>query len=600
MKRIDVLAKSATACAVMLLVAACGGGGNESGSAPTTPAKSEPSVQLSGTAATGAALANASVAVKCANATGTATTDSKGAYTLKLTGGALPCVIQVTGEQGGVAVKLHSVAEAGSTDSASGTTSAAANVTPLTELIVAQLSAGLPSDLFAAFGSGTAVSTQQLVAATNAVLTALKDATGIDLGTIDPFKTQLVAATPAAPDGGNQYDKLLDSLGTKISVESLPQVVNQIASAASGGSSSAGLGEVMASVEKGPLAGCPIAVSGKYRTVDHYGRTTVRDIDFKAMTYKSLDGAVSLAITADPAKPCEFVATGSQPVQGASPDQVRFDFAVGNAGLGVYRTQNITQNRTSVGYLFPVQSHTKDLLAGTWTMLQSGYTPDDGFIHWIDKMTVKADDKIDMCEIEYRTTPGTCTPDAEANLSVAARSDGGFDVNESGEVVANMYGYRSPTGVLNVFGTTNPDGIRNTQTVQVEETSFILAKLQPQTVPAVGTVSKYFDASLSRSPASGSVNETTGPVADANKITNVSGNAVTRERASDGRVDTTHYNDPLPGVRHRDGGMNPDGVTPFAEVYQVSVPGVGLTVSINAKPAGPSQRHVYSASVQRN
>ena len=38
-----------------------------------------------------------------------------------------------------------------------------------------------------------------------------------------------------------------------------------------------------------------------------------------------------------------------------------------------------------------------------------------------------------------------------------ARSDGGFDVNEGGATTALVYGYRSPAGVLNAFGTTNPD-----------------------------------------------------------------------------------------------------------------------------------------------
>ena len=605
MKRIEVLAKSATACAALLLVAACGGGGGSSGSSNTggtAPASSQPSVKLSGTAATGAALANASVAVKCANATGTATTDASGKYSLSLTGGALPCVIQVTGEQGGVAVTLHSLAEAGTTDSASGTTSAAANVTPLTEMIVAQLSAGLPSDLFAAFGNGTAVSSEQLVTATNAVLTAIKEATGIDLGTIDPFKAQLVAATSGAPDGGNDYDKLLDSLGTKISIEALPQVVNQIANS-SGSGSSTGLGDAMESVQKGPLAGCPIAASGKYRTIDHYGRTTVRDIDFGAGTYKSADGSVSLAITADPAKPCEFTADGTQETPTGA-EQVHFDFAVGSAGLALYRSQNQTTGRTSVGYMFPVQSHVKSALAGTWSMLQSGYTPYDGFIHWMEQMTFKSDDKIDICDIDYRNAPGTCVADPEANISVAARSDGGFDVigvedGVSGPV-ANMYAYRAPSGAVNVFGTTNPAGLRNASGVEVEETHFILTKHQTLAVPAVDTVSKYFDAQLWRELGPNTQNVTSAPVADSNKVTGVNGNTVTRERASDGRIDTVHYNDPMAGVRHRDAGTNPDG-TPFAEVLQVTVPGAGLTVSINAQPASAgSQRYIYAPSVQRN
>ncbi|MBS0343659.1 MAG: hypothetical protein JSS56_24400, partial [Proteobacteria bacterium] len=587
MKRIDMLAKSATACAVLLLVAACGGGGGSS-TPGTTTAKSEPSVQLSGTAATGAALANASVAVKCANAEGTATTDASGKYSLQLTGGALPCVIQVTGEQGGVAVTLHSLAEAGSTDSASGTTSAAANVTPLTEMIVAQLSAGLPSDLFAAFGSGQTVSTEQLVAATNAVLTAIKDATGIDLGTIDPFKAPLVAATAGAPSGGNLYDNLLDQLGTKVSIEALPQVVNQIANAAGSGGGTAGLGEVMQSVQKGPLAGCPVAASGTYRTIDHYGRMTVRDFDFSAMTYASADGKASLTVSADPAKPCEFTADGTQQTASGT-EQVHFDFAMGSSGLGVYRSQNNTTGRTSVGYVFPVQSHAKSELAGTWSMLQSGYAPSDGFFHWMEQMTFKADDKIDLCDIDFRNAPGTCVAEPDANISLAARTDGGFDVigveNGVSGPVANMFAYRSPTGAVNVFGTTNPDGNRNVAGgPEIEETHFILTKHQTLAVPAVDTVSKYFDVQLSRLPVSGSQNVTSAPVADSNKVTSVNGNAVTRQRASDGRVDTVHYNDPMAGVRHRDAGIGPDN-QPFAEVYQVTVPGAGLTVSINAQPA---------------
>jgi len=136
--------------------------------------------------------------------------------------------------------------------------------------------------------------------------------------------------------------------------------------------------------------------------------------------------------------------------------------------------------------------------------------------------------------------------------------------------------------------------------VEVEETHFILTKHQTLAVPAVDTVSKYFDAQLWRELGPNTQNVTSAPVADSNKVTGVNGNTVTRERASDGRIDTVHYNDPMAGVRHRDAGTNPDG-TPFAEVLQVTVPGAGLTVSINAQPASAgSQRYIYAPSVQRN
>ena len=215
-----------------------------------------------------------------------------------------------------------------------------------------------------------------------------------------------------------------------------------------------------------------------------------------------------------------------------------------------------------------------------WRTVDAVRDSTDGFIHWMEKMTFNADDKIDICDIDYRNAPGTCIADPEANISVAARSDGGFDVigvedGVSGPV-ANMYAYRAPSGAVNVFGTTNPAGLRNADGLEVEATHFILTKHQALAVPAVGTASKYFDAQLSRLP--GSQNETSAPVADSNKVTSVNGSAVTRERASDGRIDTVHYNDPMDGVRHRDAGTGPDG-KPFAEVFQFTVPGSGLNDS---------------------
>lgn len=588
MKRFDVLTKSATACAALMVVAACGGGGS-SGSGPAASSgttKTEPSLQLSGTAATGAALANAQVAVKCASGNGTATTNSNGAYTLTMTGGALPCIINVKGTQDGVEVSLHSVAEAGSTDSSSNTTSAAANVTPLTEMIVAKLSAGLPSDLFNAFSAANSgqVTTDQLAAATNAVLVAIKEAIGVDLGSIDPFKAPLVAATSANPDAGNGYDKLLDELGTRISAESLPQVVNQIAdSAANGGT----VGTVIADAGKGPLAGCAVALSGRYRTVDFFGRTTVRDIDFKAMTYKSPDGTVDMTITADAAKPCTFAAEGLQ-----GTDQVRYEFAVGTSGLGGYQSTNSTTQRSSVGYLVPAQTHSKASLAGTWDLLQSGYVPEDGFVHWPGKLSIGAGDKVDICDIDLRNSPQTCTPDAESNLTVADRTDGGMDLLEAGGGVAQMYGYRAPSGGMVVLGTANPTGANTPQT---EQSHFLLTKLQPLVAGAVGSKTSYYDVQFNRV---GQNNVTQPPSPGTTTLTSVDGNNLVRTR-DDGRVDHTQMNSPLPGYRHRDPGLMPDGVTSFAELYQFVVPGTGLTVSINAEPTGPTRSHIYVMSFNR-
>ncbi|MBS0343596.1 MAG: hypothetical protein JSS56_24085 [Proteobacteria bacterium] len=587
MEKIEVLTKSVAACAVALVIAGCGGGGGSNSGGPvaaTTPPATtadDPSLQLSGTAATGAALVDASVAVKCASGEGTATTDANGTYSLKLTGGALPCVIKVTGTQGGVEVTLHSLTEAG-TAGADGVTSAAANVTPLTELVVAQLTAGLPADFFTEFNatSGAQVSTEKLVAATQAVLTALKDATGIDLGAIDPFKTTLVAATTSAPDGGNAYDKLLDQLGEKVSTESLPQIVTQVAAAAATGDTS-GLGEAMTSVENGSLPGCPVAVSGKYRNLDYFGRINVRELNFKTMKTSAEDGTPLYDITADPAKPCEFTVAGT-----ANGTTVRLDMVMGPSGIATGTIQNFTSGKSSLAYMFPVQSHPVSALAGDWTYLQSGFSgPNSSFVNWLGKFNITADGGITACDYDYGAgDPSVCLPNS-ATRSVAARTDGGFDLSKNGSVVASLYGYRTPDGTLTVFATQNPAGANDPTAMQ---TSMLLSQMKTLSMPAVGAVSSYWDVLLSQNSGVRTVSVTP----NSTTITAVDGDTATRTRTSDGRVDTVRYNYPVPGHRYRAAGTN------FGATYQLPMRGTGFTVHINAVPGGPGQQS-YSVSMNR-
>ena len=141
-----------------------------------------------------------------------------------MTGGALPCIVRVTGTSpDGTSVTLHSVVETGT--STNGTTAAVANVTPITEMIVAQLMEAMPADAFTTFDPQRITQTA-LTSATTTIVDALKTA-GVDLGAIDPLKASLVPATGSTT--GNTYDQLLDQLGTTVTTESLPLVINQIA-----------------------------------------------------------------------------------------------------------------------------------------------------------------------------------------------------------------------------------------------------------------------------------------------------------------------------------------------------------------------------------
>lgn len=559
-KQRAALTLAATAAAVLL--AACGGGGDGVAETPAPQA----SLQLSGTAATGLALANANVEIRCAAGTGSATTDASGAYNTAIAGATLPCMIRVSGTAGGVAVVLHSVAEAGST--ANNVTTATANVTPLTEIIVAKLVSALPSASFEAFGSGSTVTSTQLTEATAAVLNLLKTAAGIDLGSIDPFKTTLVAATTSNPTGGNDYDKLLDSLGDLVSPEALPIIVTQVAS---NSGSTAALKDVFTGVGAGSLEGCAVAISGKYRTIDYTGESVVHTVDFKNKTWTSEGHTESVPIIPSTTQPCQFVVGDA--LYGAT-------IVIGPKGAGAFRAPE------SMGYIFPVQAHTMASIAGKWNFMESGVNEDNQGEHFVGKFEVAADGKVTVCD--YNVSGGvenftTCNVDTEETAVVQAASDGGFAL-AYGDSPARVFGFQAPDGALTLFGTNNPSGSTEAGAFR---TSFVMVRPVAGVVPAVGTVSKYWDLSINYN----AMNQTlvsADLVADSNTVTAVTATSMTRTRASDSRVDTLEVNKPAEGLRYR------AASTGISSIYQMQLPTLGMAVAIDNM-----SNHFFSVSVAR-
>jgi len=179
-------------CAAALgSLALLGCGGGSSGTAL---------LSVSGVAATGAAMSGANISVICVNGTLSSTkAGSDGSYSV-LANGAYPCMVEASD----ATHKLHSVA--------SGST--AANVTPLTEQMVASLP-GASADtaaFFAAFDASKAamLSADKLATAQTQVLSNL-NANGINTtGVSDLISGKLVAKTTS--QSGNVYDQLLDSV----------------------------------------------------------------------------------------------------------------------------------------------------------------------------------------------------------------------------------------------------------------------------------------------------------------------------------------------------------------------------------------------------
>ena len=172
----------------------CGGSANVS------------ALTVNGVAATGAAMGGANISVMCVNGLlNTGKTASDGSYSI-LASGAFPCMLEASD----ATHKLHSVANGSGS-------SATANITPLTEQMVASLSSDSvdTAAFFAAFGAAKAatVAPDKLAAAQTLVLANLA-ANGVDTSALkDLITDRLVAKT--ATQTGNALDAVLDAIAAK-------------------------------------------------------------------------------------------------------------------------------------------------------------------------------------------------------------------------------------------------------------------------------------------------------------------------------------------------------------------------------------------------
>ncbi|MCR4302802.1 MAG: hypothetical protein NUV63_01060 [Gallionella sp.] len=180
------------------LMAGCGGGGS------TPPAAST----LSGVAAVGSPIVGGAVKVTCAAGSAlTATTSSAGAWQVTVSGQTLPCAVQMAGgtiNSAANATPYHSIATALGT----------VNVTPLTDLMVANLAAGAPDAWFSALTGVTLNNINQTKIDT--ALTNLRTALGLTpLNTINPITTAFT------PTSGNISDDMLAALSAAMTSASV-------------------------------------------------------------------------------------------------------------------------------------------------------------------------------------------------------------------------------------------------------------------------------------------------------------------------------------------------------------------------------------------
>lgn len=460
---------------------ACGGGGGGDASAPAPAAAP---LVLSGTAVKGAPIAGAPVDVKCATGSASATTGADGRFALSVPDGALPCALRVPAGDGS---SLYS-AVAGS-----GAGPFTVNISPLTQLVVAQAIGVAPATFFDEFATRVAsVTPAALSDAVAAVKTTLA-AAGIDLGNIDPLSDALVL--------GDAQDQTIDALVAALannnsSLEQLTQTVaanapvNTVASApvASGTASLPA-----ALLLRAAAANCAALRSGDYRVVffeasaaGQYATTSVT-VNATTLSIDNHDGGPNGTLI--PVGTCRFSNAGGA------------EFMVSQAGVIAIRAKNdagVFRN----GIAFPEQAHTVAEMVGDWNTLGFERDSDTSSTFHADaaSFTIGADGKVTA--LSYCADVKTCTTATAATLPALTLSShagpgGGFDfTNTTTPYVDRIFAYRAGGGELMAVNISGGGSFS------------VLTRPRTNDLPTIGTASRSFDLTV------GSTLLSSGPVSE--------------------------------------------------------------------------------------
>jgi hypothetical protein len=583
--------RTATAVAFSILIAGCGGGGGDDATTTST-------LTVSGIAATGAALTHVTVTAKCASGTGSATQSSStadGSYSVTITSGTLPCVLEATGtDSSGNSVTLHSV-----------TTSSTANITPLTELLVAQLTGTSPSSYMSSLDTSTITNTVTSTSISNAqsaVLTMLTNA-GIDTSAISSIVTGAITA-----GSGSGYDGVLDNLATALTAadSSLSTLASTLASTSSGAaatSTTASTDTVSLSADlllKPHASNCDALRSTSYRAVmsKRHGSNAVAHLSVDAETLVVTDLGDNETETWTANGACRFTSSDGH------------DIVVSPAGVIVSRaaaTGSDTANTYHLLVAVPEQTHTLAEQAGSWNVI--GLDTDDSATTWfayLGSSTVTASGVGTMdYGCEYASTAATreCGTSTTPHITYALDADGGFlGTATSGNYVERIFPYRAGNGEL-FFINAN----QSTSDVPSGDGSISFGtKQRTLTLPTVGTVHSVWNVSIN------TVNQLSGSAIESmtHTIQSVDSSAGSFTRLSGATYGATHSetiainsigsNTTLNGFSYRAGATgiatSDGGTTTVRESISFKAAGMGLSVNYLPVMNGSAAKLVVSVA----
>lgn len=524
------------AVATLLTLTACGGGGGDSSTPPAPPPAS--GVGIAGTAATGAAIAGGAVSVTCTSGSGQATTAANGSYSVTITSGVAPCLVQVT-TSGASPITYYSMVAAGSANPST------VNITPLTTLMTAQVLGVDPAT--AVFGN-----VQGRITAAN-IATARTDLSAglsgrVDLTGTDPIATAFVP--------GDATDQKLDQLQATLTAArvTLPELSTALIA-------NAGAPYAIRTYLGPAAAGCTGLRSAQVAFVSPFGFDT-STLDAVTLTSVSSTGVVN---TLTDNGNCNYSTQGGVGTALVAPSSVAMNrYPTGVAG------------QFSMSFGFPLQTVPVADLAGTWNYV--GYARDPsvgGSVLTPEHGTLTLNAAGVNTAITGCTGLNTCAS-GPGEFTLTPNAQGGFSMSGSGvSPTSRTFAYRAPSGTMMLFFSAT----------DADNTGFYVATKQVRTpLPTVGQVTPFSQFTIGSSGSAGAVttNATTVTAVDA------SGSGSFTRTLLDGHAETILLNNPRDGMRHRMAGSSPgSNGTPvaFNAVVQMQPPGVGLTVSVSSDPA---------------
>ena len=458
-------------------------------------------LKLSGTAAKGAAIASAQVDIKCATGSGTATTGSDGTFTLTLATGVLPCVLRAPLGDG---TFLHSAI------GGSGAGDVVVNITPLTQLVVAQAAGVSPARLFEEFATRTAaVTTTGLTDAVAAVKTTLL-AAGVDLGNVDPVTAPLIV--------GQGQDLKIDALVATLAASgtTLTQLTETVVASspvntsptAPTNTTTSGVASLPADLLLKPAAAnCAALRSGPYRVVlfessaaGSYATDKIT-IDAATLGVVNSDGSSNTLI---PVGTCRYTTANAQ------------EIVVSQAGVIAFRAKNdagVYRN----GIAFPEQAHTVAELAGVWNSLGFERDSDTATTFHAEASTLTFDGTGKVTAANSCADVKTCVAvDATtlAALTLSANTDtttagGGFNfTNSVDHWTDRIFAYRAGGGELMLVDISGGGSFS------------ISTRQRTNTLPEVGTINRSFDVTINSSLLSaGAVSESGNTIKTTDSVT---------------------------------------------------------------------------------